>query len=87
MNPKVRLVKPLSNYRLFLEFSNGERRVFDVSPYLSKGIFQRLREWEVFTSVRPVAGSVEWAGGIDLSYDTVYLESVPADVGPAKTVA
>ena len=28
----------------------------------------------VFRSVRVVAGSVEWPGGIDRSYDTLYLE-------------
>lgn len=77
MNPKVRAVKPLPHYRLLLEFTNGEQRVFDVAPYLDKGVFQALRGPASFEAVRTVAGSVEWPGNIDLSYDTVYLESSP----------
>jgi hypothetical protein len=79
MNPKVRAVKPLANYRLLLEFSNAEQRVFDVTPYLSKGVFQRLRDPSIFSRARVVAGSVEWPGEIDLSYDTLYLDSDPTD--------
>ena len=78
MNPKVHTVKPLPGYRLLLEFANGEQRVFDVNPYLSKGVFERLRDRATFDAARVVAGSVEWPGGIDLSYDTVYLGSHPA---------
>lgn len=77
MNPKISLVKPLPNYQLLVDFSNGERRMFDVSPYLSKGVFQQLRNPGVFEAARVVSGSLEWPGGIDLSYDTVYLEGTP----------
>jgi hypothetical protein len=78
MNPKVRSARPLPDYCLLLEFANGERRVFDVAPYLSKGVFQKLRDPASFGAVRVVGGSVEWPGAIDLSYDTVYLGSAPA---------
>jgi hypothetical protein len=44
MNPRVTKVTPEDNYCLLLEFSNGERREFDVSPYLEKGIFTQLKE-------------------------------------------
>ncbi|VUZ25685.1 Uncharacterised protein [Acetobacterium wieringae] len=32
-------VEPLNDYKLLLTFDNGEKRIFDVSPYLDKGIF------------------------------------------------
>lgn len=86
MNPKVRAVRPLPDHRLLLEFTNGEQRVFDVSPYLSKGVFQKLRDSEIFKAARVVSGSVEWPGEIDLSYDTVYLDSTPARTTSAKTM-
>ena len=86
MNPKVRTVEPLPHYRLLLEFTNAERRLFDLTPYLSKGIFQRLREPSLFGAARVVAGSVEWPGDIDLSYDTLYLESDPTDALTASAV-
>lgn len=75
MNPYVKSVRALDGHRLALEFENGEQRVFDVKPYLSRGIFIRLQNDELFQAARVVAGSVEWPGGLDLSYDPLYLES------------
>ncbi len=77
MNPYIATVQPLENYELLLTFANGEQRIFDVKPYLDKGVFKRLRERGAFLGARVVAGSVEWPGEIDLSYDTLYLESQP----------
>ena len=87
MNPKVRSVQPLPPHRLLLEFSNGEQRIFDVGPYLSRGIFAALRDPKVFGAARVIAGSVEWPGDIDLSYDTLYLESVPNKNQKPQSVA
>ena len=78
MNPYVTFAQPLENQVLLLTFANGESRIFDIKPYLDKGVFQRLRERSVFFRARVVSGSVEWPGEIDLSYDTLYLESQPA---------
>ncbi len=79
MNPHVKRVNALDDYQLALEFENGERRIFDLAPYLSRGIFVRLQNRALFQAARVVAGSVEWPGGLDLSYDTLYLESQPAE--------
>ncbi len=79
MNPYVKNVKALNDYKLALEFENEERRIFDLKPYLSRGIFIRLQNYVVFQAVRVVAGPVEWPGGLDLSYDTLYLESLPVE--------
>jgi hypothetical protein len=78
MNPYVQHVRPLEDYRLELVFENGERRVFDVKPYLRLGVFRSLENRAAFQRARVVAGSVEWPGEVDLSYDTLYLESQPA---------
>jgi hypothetical protein len=77
MNPYVVSVRPLASYRLEILFENGECRIFDVEPYLYRGIFVRLQNRATFEAARVVAGSVEWPGGLDLSYDTLYLESQP----------
>lgn len=79
MNPYVKSVRALDGHQLALEFENGEQRVFDVKPYLNRGIFIRLQNDELFQTARVVAGSVEWPGGLDLSYDTLYLESQPKE--------
>ena len=82
MNPHVKYIKALEDYELEAVFDNGESRRFDVKPYLDRGIFVRLRDQDAFRAVRVVAGSVEWANGLDLSYDTLYVEGKP---NPAKT--
>ncbi len=78
INPYVQNVKAMDNHRLELLFENGERRMFDMRQYLAWGVFSRLKNRAVFQAARVVAGSVEWPGEVDLSYDTLYLESQPA---------
>ena len=82
MNPFARRVCPVGDSTLEIEFETGERRVFDMTPYLRRGVFARLRDRSIFMSARVVAGSVEWPGGIDLSYDTLYVESRPSTANP-----
>ncbi len=77
MNPHVTSVRPLDDYELEVSFDNGACRRFDVKPYLDRGIFVRLRDREAFRAVRVVAGSVEWANGLDLSYETLYVDGRP----------
>ena len=77
MNPLVRRVHLAADFTLEVEFETGERRLFDLTPYLHRGVFVRLQDSSVFRSARVVAGSVEWPGGIDLSYDTLCLEGRP----------
>ena len=83
MSPYIKRIRPLDDYRLEILFENGELRIFDVKPYLQRGIFVRLQNRAIFQAARVVAGSVEWPDGLDLSYDTLYLESqpVPATAG------
>ena len=64
-------------YCLLLTFENGEKRIFDLKPYFDKPVFARLKNSALFKTARVVSGSVEWQGEIDLSYDTLYLESKP----------
>lgn len=77
MNSRVKSVLALDDFELEVVFDNGERRKFDVKPYLGRDIFTRLRDWAVLGGVRVVTGSIECPGGLDLSYDTLYIESRP----------
>ena len=78
MNPQVTRVTPQAHHRLLLEFSNGEMRLFDLTPWLDRGVFRALRDGPEFAQAEVVDGSDEWPGEIDLSFDTLYLRSVPA---------
>jgi hypothetical protein len=75
MNPRVREVKPNRDYTLTITFTNGEIRIFDVKPYLDKGIFRELKELSLFNTVRPFLGSIQWKHGQDFCPDMLYLES------------
>ena len=77
MNPRVIKVVPNDNYTITLTFANHEIRVFDVKPYIDKGIFRELRDLHHFNSVRPFLGSIQWQNGQDFCPDTLYEESKP----------
>jgi hypothetical protein len=76
MNPRVKKVLPNPDYTIQLTFDNGEIKIFDVKPYLDKGIFRELKDLRVFNSVKPMLGSIQWKGGQDFCPDTLYLESI-----------
>lgn len=75
MNPYVKSIQFKDDYCLLLTFENGEKRIFDLKPYFDKPVFARLKNAALFKTARVVSGAVEWQGEIDLSYDTLYLES------------
>ena len=76
MNPRVVKVSANDDYCLLLEFSNGEKKTFDVSPYIGRGVFSDLSDLEMFKKVRVFLGTVQWSNGADLCPDTLYLDSV-----------
>ncbi|HBB93036.1 MAG TPA: DUF2442 domain-containing protein [Bacteroidales bacterium] len=76
MNPRVVTVKPEPAFKLLLTLTNGEVRRFDVIPVLQIGRFAELRKPEIFNSVTPVLGTIQWSNGLDLCPDMLYLDSV-----------
>src|SRR5438105_2729440 len=72
---KVTAVEPLDDYRLELLFNTGETRVFDVGPYLDKGIFTELRDPTYFRAVRLAFGTVAWPHEQDFGPESLYVES------------
>ena len=72
----VKGVKPINNYNLILTFSNGEKRQFDMNPYLDKGIFQELRDLSMFNTVRLSFDTIEWENEADLDPEVLYKDSV-----------
>ena len=72
----VKEVTPINNYNLILTFSNGEKRQFDMNPYLDKGIFQELRDIKMFNTVRIGFDTIEWDNEADLDPEILYRYSV-----------
>ena len=60
-------------------FGTGERRRYDVTPLLGRGVFRLSEDRDAFSAVSvDEMGGVVWEAGPDLSRDTVYLASRPA---------
>jgi len=70
MNPTVITVKPENNYKLAVTFDNGEKRLFDVTPFLDKGVFSELKDINYFKKVKVAFGAIEWPNEQDFSKDT-----------------
>ncbi len=75
MNPTVITVKPEKDYKLAITFDNGEKRLFDVTPYLDKGIFTELKNVKYFRKVSVAFGAIQWPHEQDFSNDTLYMLS------------
>jgi hypothetical protein len=75
MNPRVKTVTPQSDFTLLIGFSSGEKKVFDVKPYLDKGVFSELKNLALFMKATPALGTVVWPNELDFCPDTIYLES------------
>jgi hypothetical protein len=63
---KVVSVKPLENYRLEIEFSDGLRKVIDIHPFIRKGISAALNDESFFRQVMlEDGGGIAWPNGYD----------------------
>ena len=78
LQPRVLEVKALVDYKVLVAFETGERKIFDVSPYISGDWFGKLKDKEFFKTVRVAGGTIAWAGGQDIAPHELYDDSVPA---------
>jgi len=70
-------VKPRLDFQLDLEFKNGERRRFDMRPFLELKPWNRIAKLPLFERVRVDYGTVVWPGEIDIAPETLYDDSLP----------
>jgi hypothetical protein len=70
-------VETKPDYRLLLEFENGEKRMFDMSPYMDKKPFVQLKGTPLFAKASVDYGTVVWPGNIDIAPETLYDRSQP----------
>ena len=71
---KVLSVEPIDNYNLKILLSNGKKGLFNISPYLNKGVFQELKELQYFQRVKVAFGGVMWPHEQDFSAETIECE-------------
>lgn len=73
----VRVVKPLPDYRIYVEIEDGRKGVFDMKPYLDHGVFRELRNMHYFNQVSILFGAVTWPNEQDIAPETLIAELLP----------
>ncbi len=75
MNPRVKSVETIPDYKLKLHFSNDEEGIYDCSPLLGFGVFRELKSVGYFQRASVKDGTVVWPHEQDICPDTLYLDS------------
>jgi hypothetical protein len=75
MSILIKEVEPTENYNLILTFENGERRRFDMNPFLSKGDFKELKDVSKFNTVKIDSNTVVWENDADIEHSVLYKYS------------
>jgi hypothetical protein len=83
INPRIATVKAADDYKLVLTFTNAEQKVFDMKPYLNNGVFKALQDETLFKKAYVNWGTVVWNDDLDMSPDTLYLDSKYVEKLPA----
>ena len=83
MDWDVKTVKPLPEYRIYVELEDGRRGVFDLTPYLEHGVFRELKVPTYFQRVGILHGAVTWPHDEDIAPETLVAEMLPVQEMPA----
>lgn len=79
----VKLVKPKPEYKIYVEIEDGRKGVFDMKPYLDRGIFTELKDINYFARVGVVFGAVTWPHEQDIAPETLVTEMRTVQAEPA----
>ncbi len=74
---EVKSVEAAPDFELLLTFNDGERRRFDMGPYLRYPVYRRLENPGYFSLAHVDYGTVVWPGDIDIAPETLYDRSLP----------
>ena len=74
MIPDVTHFEILPGYKIKVTLSNGKRGIFDVEPYLDRGIFKELRDYNYFRRARIEFGTLTWPNEQDFSPETIEIK-------------
>ena len=78
ITPDIIEVKALEQYQIYLKFSNGEEKIYDMKENIEKiKYFKKLKNRKYFENVKPRGDTVEWENGEDVAPENLYYKSVP----------
>ena len=79
LQPRLKNVTPMEQYRLRLEYETGEVKLLDVAPYISGTWYEELKDAAYFKTVHllPDGVGIEWSNGQDIAPHELYECSIP----------
>ena len=59
-------------YKISITFDDKKRKVVDIEPYLTKGVFLPLRDQNYFNKVKVSGHTLVWPNEADFCSDVLY---------------
>ena len=72
--PRVIEAEYLKDYRIKVKFTNGLIKEIDCEKYIDGGIFEKIKDREVFKNFFIDGWTISWPNGADIAPDTLYNE-------------
>lgn len=81
LQPKLLKVEPTNDHKLILLYETGEKKIFDVTPYINGDWYNELLNINYFNSIKIISGGsgIEWPNGQDISPHELYDNSIHYD--------
>ena len=72
---KINKIKILSDYKIWLKYSDHTEGVVDLSDLVGRGVFSEWNDYDNFKNVKiGTSGELIWPCGLDLCSDALYLK-------------
>jgi len=79
---KILKVKPLSDYKIWVQFSDGVEGTLELSGLAGKGVFSVWNDYGKFEKVSiGSSGELVWDDTVDLCSDALYMKLTGKKVG------
>lgn len=73
---KIEKVKVIAELSLLVTFLSGEERIFDMLYLMKYPVYEKLKDYQFFQTVRVENGILVWGQGeIDIAPEEVYRQS------------
>lgn len=77
IEPMPEKVKALEGFLLYIKFENGEEKIYDMKEMLKFDYYKKLRDKEIFKTVKPFGVTLQWSTGEDIAPEKIYFDSIP----------
>ena len=74
MIPDVIHFEIMTDHRIKVTLSSGKNGIFDVTPYLNRGVFEELKDYDYFKRARIEFGTITWPNEQDFSPETIEIK-------------